>query len=517
MGELQSYLLKQGLSVSSISEKGRCLFVGRDFSPGEVIFSQEPYASVLDKGSLSNRCDGCFTSGLNLKRCSSCRMTWYCGGACQRSEWKSHQHECLALVNLSEERRNMLTSSIRLMVRLLLRRRLQNDRVISSNVTDNYNLVQELVAHMSDIDEKKLVLYAQMANLVKLILPNEEIDVKEIVQNFSRLVCNAHTICDSELRPLGTGIYPVMSIINHSCAPNSVLLFEGKLAVIRAMEAIPKGAEVLISYIEIAGSTETRRKALKEQYLFSCTCLRCIKVGSDDDLKESALLEGFRCINDQCDGFLLPNPDGKNFTCQRCGLLRNECKTRKRKEEVGEKLDYASKFVSSGKYSEACNLYRIIDQQQMELYHPLSIGLMRTRETLVMILMELKDCEEALRYCQLTIPVYQRAYPEFHPLLGLQYYTCGKLEWFLEKTLNAVKSLTKAADILKVTHGATTPLVRDLMGLLEEARTETAQYQYTFVRCSMNDTIDVVYICCHRYVFLRTAVSEAHIMSCVIC
>ncbi|KAL4196390.1 hypothetical protein AMTRI_Chr04g245920 [Amborella trichopoda] len=282
-----------------------------------------------------------------------------------------------------------------------------------------------------------------------------------------------------------------------SCAPNSVLLFEGELAVIRAMEAITKGAEVLISYIEIAGSTETRRKALKEQYLFNCTSLRCIKVGSDDDLKESALLEGFRCINDQCDGFLLPNPDGKNFTCQRCGLLKNECKTRKRNEEVEEKLDYASKFVSSGKnqvmrmkanimhwnvypstkseYSEACNLYRIIDEQQMELYHPLSFGLMRTGETLVMILMELKDCEETLRYCQLTIPVYQRAYPEFHPLLGLQYYTCGKLEWFLEKTLNAVKSLTKAADILKVTHGATTPLVRDLMGLLEEARTETAQ------------------------------------------
>ncbi|KAL4196392.1 hypothetical protein AMTRI_Chr04g245940 [Amborella trichopoda] len=224
-----------------------------------------------------------------------------------------------------------------------------------------------------------------------------------------------------------------------SCAPNSVLLFEGKLAVIRAMEAIPKGAEVLISYIEIAGSTETRRKALKEPYLFNCTCLRCIKVGSDDDLKESALLEGFRCINDQCDGFLLPNPYGKNFTCQRCGLLSNECKTRKRKEEVEEKLDYASKFVSSGTKIMHWNV------------DPLTKS----------------------GYCQLTIPVYQRAYPEFHPLLGLQYYTCGKLEWFLGKTLNAVKSLTKAADILKVTHGATTPLVRDLMCLLEEARAET--------------------------------------------
>lgn len=33
--------------------------------------------------------------------------------------------------------------------------------------------------------------------------------------NNMQLAANAHTICDSELRPLGTGLYPVISIINH--------------------------------------------------------------------------------------------------------------------------------------------------------------------------------------------------------------------------------------------------------------------------------------------------------------
>nr|POE83750.1 histone-lysine n-methyltransferase ashr1 [Quercus suber] len=53
-----------------------------------------------------------------------------------------------------------------------------------------------------------------------------------------------------ELIPLGTGLYPVISIINHSCLPNSVLVFEGRLAVIRAVQHVPQGAEVLISYID---------------------------------------------------------------------------------------------------------------------------------------------------------------------------------------------------------------------------------------------------------------------------
>ncbi|GAA0144925.1 histone modifying enzyme [Lithospermum erythrorhizon] len=75
---------------------------------------------------------------------------------------------------------------------------------------------------MSEIDEKQLVLYAQMANLVNLILQGiqGDVDLKEIAENFSEFSCNAHTICDSELRPLATGLYP---IINHSCVPNAIL------------------------------------------------------------------------------------------------------------------------------------------------------------------------------------------------------------------------------------------------------------------------------------------------------
>lgn len=42
---------------------------------------------------------------------------------------------------------------------------------------------------MSDVDEKQLVLYAQMASLLNLILqwPEAEINVKEIAVNFSKV------------------------------------------------------------------------------------------------------------------------------------------------------------------------------------------------------------------------------------------------------------------------------------------------------------------------------------------
>jgi SET and MYND domain-containing protein len=161
------------------------------------------------------------------------------------------------------------------MVRLYIKRNLQNEKVLPITTTDNYSLVEALVSHMSEIDEKQMLLYAQMANLVNLILQFPSVDLREIAENFSKFSCNAHSICDSELRPQGIGLFPLVSIINHSCSPNAVLVFEEQMAVVRAMDNISKDSEITISYIETAGSTLTRQKSLKEQYLFHCQCARC--------------------------------------------------------------------------------------------------------------------------------------------------------------------------------------------------------------------------------------------------
>ncbi|XP_042041043.1 histone-lysine N-methyltransferase ASHR1-like [Salvia splendens] len=469
MEELKKALNEKGLKFSTLPEKGRCLFAARDFSPGEVILSENPYVCVPNK----NKCEWCFSS-TNLKKCSGCRVIWYCSSECQRSDWKLHSAECRVLSKVDKQRVNSLTPSLRLMSKLCVKRKLEIEKVIPTSATESYKYVEALVSHMSDINEKQLLLYAQMANLVNLILPcpDFEINVKEIAENFSKLACNAHTISDSELRPHGTGLYPFISIINHSCLPNSVLVFEGRLAVVRAMQHIPKGTEVLISYVDIAGSTLTRQKALKEQYYFTCACSRCIKLGQSDDIRESAVLEGYRCKDSQCDGFLLRDSDDKGFICQQCGLLREKEEITNITIKLKSMSEKASVLLSSGHKTEAIEAYKMIEELQLQLYQPLSISLMRNQETLIKIFMELQDWREALSYCRLTIPAYERVYPRSYPLVGLQYYMCGKFEWLLGETEAAVRSLMKALDILRVTHGTKSPFMVELMNKVEEARAE---------------------------------------------
>ncbi|KAL7155951.1 hypothetical protein ABFS83_03G110600 [Erythranthe nasuta] len=477
MEELQKFLNDKSLAVSTLPQKGRCLFTTRDFSPGEVIISQSPYVAVPNKNKESpeSKCEWCFSSN-TLKACSACRVVWYCSSNCQKSDWKSHRVECRTLSKVDKERVKLLTPSVRLMVKLCIKRKLEIEKIFPATVADNYKHVDALVSHMSEVEEKQLILYAQMANLVNLILqwPDSDINIKEIAENFSKLACNAHTICDSELRPLGTGLYPVISIINHSCLPNSVLVFEERLAVVRAMQNIPKGTEVTISYVEIAGSTITRQKSLKEQYFFTCSCSRCIKLGQPEDIQESAILEGYRCKESKCDGFLLRDSDNKGFVCQKCGRIRDKEEISTITNKVKYISDKASISLSAGYKIEANEAYKRIEELQLKLYHPFSIFLMRTREALLKISMDQQDWKEALSYCRLTIPIYERVYPKCHPLLGLQYYMCGKLEWFLGETVAAVRSMTKGLDVLGITHGTKAPFVMELTSKLEEARAEAS-------------------------------------------
>ncbi|XP_074279508.1 histone-lysine N-methyltransferase ASHR1 [Silene latifolia] len=469
--KLQTALMEYGLTVSHLPDKGRCLFTTKDFYPGEVIIRQEPYVSVPNNSSSVSRCDVCFASS-NLKKCSACHAVWYCGSSCQKKDWKLHRVECQALSNIEKGKLKYLTPSIRLMAKLYLKRKLQNEKVIPATVTDNYSLVEALVSHMSEIEEKQLLLYAQMATLVNDILRWPGLNLKEVAENFSKLACNAHSICDSELRPLGTGLYPVVSIINHSCLPNSVLVFEERVSVVRAVQHIPKGTEVLISYIETAGSTMTRQKVLKEQYLFTCSCPRCMKLGQYDDIQESAVLEGYRCDDASCLGFLLQDSDKMSFTCQQCGRVRKLEDIKQIATEVKTLSEKASTSLTAGNNEEARTLFKMVEELQQKLCHPFSLNLMRTRDSLLKIFMELKNWKEALFYCRLTIPIYEKVYLGCHPMLGLQYYTCGKLEWLLGETENSVRSLTKALDTLRVTHGTSTPFMKELLAKLDEARAE---------------------------------------------
>lgn len=63
-----------------------------------------------------------------------------------------------------------------------------------------------------------------------------------IIKNFNSFVqmcVNGFNILDPEMLSIGTGIYLGCSVIDHSCDPNAVAVFEGVTIHIRAVKDIP--------------------------------------------------------------------------------------------------------------------------------------------------------------------------------------------------------------------------------------------------------------------------------------
>jgi hypothetical protein len=79
----------------------------------------------------------------------------------------------------------------------------------------------------------------------------------------------------------GTGMFPIASIMNHSCAPNAKLTYEineeGNLvAAVVALRNVAEGEEIVHSYIPDVEyvDLEQRKEALVD-YQFTCLCPRC--------------------------------------------------------------------------------------------------------------------------------------------------------------------------------------------------------------------------------------------------
>lgn len=87
----------------------------------------------------------------------------------------------------------------------------------------------------------------------------------------------------------GAGLYAKQSTINHSCVPNAVVEFPFNRheLVVNATRNIAEGEEVLISYLdecELERSKHSRAKLLAQNYLFNCSCPKCVSQLNEPDV-----------------------------------------------------------------------------------------------------------------------------------------------------------------------------------------------------------------------------------------
>lgn len=124
-------------------------------------------------------------------------------------------------------------------------------------------------------------------NCEKLALSEEK---KEELDLFiDQLYEDLEKVSGSFLDCEGSGLYSLQSTCNHSCLPNAEITFpyNNNVMAVVAKEKIPSGQEICISYLsecDLSRSRHSRQKILKENYLFTCDCPKCLNEADEPDV-----------------------------------------------------------------------------------------------------------------------------------------------------------------------------------------------------------------------------------------
>jgi hypothetical protein len=157
-------------------------------------------------------------------------------------------------------------------------------------------------------------------------------------------------------------------------------MFESNKIVIRCIENIQKGEELLISYVEFASSSTTRNEILKSQYCFECFCEKCQLKLNDD------LLGGTLCS--KCSSIL-----NKEYYCQKC-------EEKEKVKELEEKFMKSIELSGNLEYEEC---YEI----QKKILSPYHENIFQTLYFLTKQSLDTSEFLKTISYLTLALPIYE--------------------------------------------------------------------------------------------------------------
>ncbi|XP_065178834.1 histone-lysine N-methyltransferase SMYD3-like [Sycon ciliatum] len=437
------------LSVTNVEGKGRGLLTCKPLAAGREILIEKPLFHLSVK---SNVCDFCLREDESCKRCTACKLVYYCGRGCQKSAWKVHRLECPNLQNVPAPPSGELPhQSFRFVGRALL--------VGVSEGSTCLDEMKDMEAHLDKYMNNGSAVSSLLFIMTKYLggASSHSFDQSLIIAIAAKVACNSMSIYNSEFQNTGIGLYARLSKINHSCDPNCVVMFNGPTAHLRTLKAIAEGEEITISYIDVLNTTERRRDLLRTQFHFFCTCPVCVRSSQGDQDASTgtvALLD------------MAPVAQRADASCPACA---DDCGF----PTTWDTGDAARKALTAITKLLQCATCSLGDSSPAHC---------RLKDAASDCCVALKSYGDALRFSSTTLPVYRQYYGRQHPNVGVQLMRVGKLCLCVNEDAKGMECFREALTILQISHGDGHPLVNECLenyyGLVQQQQ----QQQHLSIR-----------------------------------
>uniref|UniRef100_A0A182PJ03 MYND-type domain-containing protein n=1 Tax=Anopheles epiroticus TaxID=199890 RepID=A0A182PJ03_9DIPT len=312
------------LSLKRNDQYGRHVVTSRKLKVGDVVMIDKPFVTMAGEHCRYLRCDYCLRERpFTLIPCDRCTWVMYCSRTCLSKAFNEyHRYECGILRDLQRIGGPMLLMALRVTARTIaifggsletfqahvdeLYEPQVNGFTMNASVAtfeEMYNMVHVLATNQErrqcrDIAVQLLhahVIHTMVLERTELRLTcqgnpeRQKILFDMILRHLQIVLCNRMPLSCMEYKPFqmqhemtvyGLACYPLVSMLNHSCASNvkRITLRDGRCAII-VVRPIAEGGQ-LFTNCSVHHFTNTRRirqTVLKCMYHFDCNCEACSK------------------------------------------------------------------------------------------------------------------------------------------------------------------------------------------------------------------------------------------------
>ncbi|NWX20975.1 SMYD4 protein, partial [Aegotheles bennettii] len=304
--------------------------------------------------------------------------------------------------------------------------------------------------------------------------PELETVAEAMLRHVLQLQCNAQAITimqESESRDgavvnkkpvrLATAFFPVLSLLNHSCCPNTSVSFSGTAATVRASQPIPSGQEIFHCY----GPHRCRmkvaeRQQLLSQYFFECHCQACLEELESGVKSVVSVRNSFCCPSCQA-----PVQVGEDVLCcsnEACAISVSRESLSHRLQDLQQQVKTALELLRDGKADQAIKLLLKCQMDAGNFLSPEHLLMGEMEDHLARVYATLGKWQEAARHLERSIEVVERHHGPSSVEIGHELFKLAQILFNGFAVSEALSTIQRAEEILSVHCGPQSAQIQEL-------------------------------------------------------
>ncbi|KAM4760405.1 SET and MYND domain-containing protein 4 isoform 2-T2 [Cyanocitta cristata] len=295
-----------------------------------------------------------------------------------------------------------------------------------------------------------------------------------MLRHVLQLQCNAQAITVmQELGPgdgavvnkkpvrLATAFFPVLSLLNHSCCPNTSVSFSGTAATVRASQPIPRGQEVLHCY----GPHQCRmrvaeRQQLLSQYFFECRCRACLEELESGVKSLVPIRNSFCCP--KCQAQMQGEEDTLCCSNEACATSASRENLSCRLQDLQQQIKKALDLLRVGKADQAIKMLLKCQMDAGNFLSPEHLLMGEMEDHLAQVYATLGKWQEAARHLKKSIEIVEMHHGPSSVETGHELFKLAQILFNGFAVSEALSTIQRAEGILSVHFGPQSAQIQEL-------------------------------------------------------